>query len=65
MQVTINQPAREAVIIKSGATTLIEIKEASASAITLKAQGPVGPQGPAGHDGTDLIMYYNLSKGQP
>lgn len=65
MQVTINQPAREVVLIKGRATTTIRITEVKPSVISIKAQGPIGPQGPMGYDSTDFMMYYNLSKGQP
>lgn len=63
MPVTINQQVREVVVIKDRPSPIIQIKEAAApTVITIKAQGPVGPQGPL-RDDTDYLLYYELAKG--
>jgi len=61
---TVTQAVREVVRVPGSTQTLI-IREPATTAVTIKAQGPIGPQGPAGTDAdtTDYLMYYNLAKG--
>lgn len=62
MTVTIKQCPRQVVVIQERPRQMIQIRESRPSVITIKAQGPVGPQGPL-RDDTDYLAYYELARG--